>query len=174
MEDVFLEKTLHRTMSNDMADKQRQEFVKELDSDPNYIAGIPEHDFTASANHAGYGAMGYDDHTYHSDPFAHAQAFEYDQSEYYAHPAHGNYPPPSAGHVDFPSHPVIDYPTQDTEAGYADLQRDNSDGSNHRPMSGGYTDRVSPGDFPSADQYIGRPTGGSDGPYAQAAQYRGY
>ena len=161
MEDVFLEKTHHRTASNASADRQRQQFVKELEADPNYVAGVPEHDFTASANHAGYGA--YDEtytDTYNNDPFARAEAYEYDQDDYYhGQNAQQGYAP-SAGHVEFPSHGMHaqDYPTQDQpEEGYANLQRGNSNGSDHAR-------HAVPTAFPSADTYLGRPTGGNEGP----------
>ncbi len=129
--------------------------------------------------------MEYDNGMYNSDPFAHAQAFEYDDSNYYSDPSQQplstvHYPPPSAGHVNFPNHPVQDYPTQDD--GYADLQRGNSNGSDHRRperLSGsgsgsghghgygggqGGQAQVYPDEFPSAESYLGRPTGGTDGP----------
>jgi len=51
-----------------------------------------------------------------------------------------------------------DYPTQDQpQEGYADLQRGNSNGSDHAR-------RAQPTAFPSPDNYLGRPTGGADGP----------
>lgn len=114
--------------------------------DPNQVAGIAEHDFTAGAvNAAGHGA--YNNHnqeTYNQDPYAHAEQYEYDNS-YHQHA----YPP---------NH---EYPTQDAPIGdgYADLQRGNSlgSGSGH-----GHAQRYDT--FPSPENYLGRPTGGADGP----------
>jgi hypothetical protein len=150
-----------------MADRQRQQFVKELEADPNYVAGIPDHDFTAgtTVNNAGYGAA-YNDEMYNHDPFAHAQAYEYDESNTYYAPQHGHAYPPAgvAGHGEYAAH-TTDYPTQDTEHGYTNLQRGNSNGSDHAPHTvQQQQQQVYPSDFPSADQYLGRPTGGADGP----------
>lgn len=168
-----LEKTLQRTASNASADRQRQQFVKELETDPNYVAGVPDHDFTAGAaqNNAGYGA--YDD-GYNNDPFARAQMYEYDQNAYYQDDPHA-YPPAAGQHVDYGHAAQHDYPTQDQpQEGYADLQRGNSNGSDHARSAAGHAGPQQYTDFPSPDNYIGRPTGGIDGPYAQAAQYRSY
>ena len=132
-----LEKTLHRTTSNSSADRQRRQFVSELE-DPNQVAGIPEHDFTAGA--AGHGAYSF----YDQDPYSHAEQYDYD-------------------HVYEAYHPNDEYPSQDepVDDGYADLQRGNSLGGHSGQEHGIQTvqDR-----FPSPDDYIGRPTGSSDGP----------
>jgi len=167
-----LEKTLHRSASNASADRQRQQFVQELEAEPNYVAGVPDHDFTAGVahNHAGYGA--YDD-AYNADPFARAQMYEYDQNAYYQDDPHA-YPPAAGQHVDY-GHVAHDYPTQDQPAeGYANLQRGNSNGSDHARSAGGHGPQQAYTDFPSPENYLGRPTGSVDGPYAQAAQYRAF
>lgn len=151
--DDFLEKTLHRTESHTTADRQRQQFMSELE-DPNHIAGIPEHDFTAGAvNAAGHGAY----NNYDLDPYTRAEEYEYD-------PSYNQYP-----YTPSREHSTQEAPHND---GYADLQRGNSlgSGSGHG-HSQPYPIQEA---FPSPDNYLGRPTGGSDGPYAQAAQYRGY
>ncbi|ORY25654.1 hypothetical protein BCR39DRAFT_543659 [Naematelia encephala] len=159
LNDDFLEKTLQRTTSNSSAQMQRQQFVSELE-----VPGVPEHDFTAGAiNAAGHGAYAQD--TYHQDPFAHAEQYDYDASYYHQADPHA-YPP--AAHLN-------DYPTQDESIidGYADLQRGNSvgSGSGHGHHTMAYPSENA---FPDPSNYLGRPTGGADGPYAQAAQYRGY
>ena len=106
--------------------------------DPNQVAGIPEHDFTAGA--AGHGAY----NIYNQDPYTHAEQYDYDQV-YEAYQPQDEYPSP-------------DDPIDD---GYADLQRGNSLGSRS-----GHGHGIQPiGDrFPSPEDYLGRPTGSSDGP----------
>lgn len=161
--------------------------AEEFDSAPGLTAGIPDHDFTArpSTNYgmagAGAGAAG----MYNSDPFAHTQQYDYAS---YGEAEHG-YPPQT---YDQYGHPVVnqsfDRPTQDQEyisdtvagagaggQGYTDLQRGNSDGSAHQ--HGHASQRVmsptathSPAQayddmtFPESGNYLGRPTGGADGP----------
>ncbi|RSH91024.1 hypothetical protein EHS25_010200 [Saitozyma podzolica] len=204
VDDDFLEKTLHRSTSNSSVDRQRQQYATELD-DPNHVAGIPEHDFTAGPAHGAYaeGAVG---ETYNQDPYYHAQAYEYEQG--YNNHSHA-YPPTGAyDHTAYPaqaedgaavphqygesyggSYAANEYPNQDqpVQDGYADLHRGNSGGSGghgHEYGQGGSAHghaamsmpqpQVYPDEFPSPDTYLGRPTGGNEGPYAQAAQYRGY
>jgi hypothetical protein len=137
---LSLEKTHHRSSSNSSAAMQRDEFVAELDN--KHVAGIPDHDFTAGSGMAGQGI--YQD--YNSDPYAHAEAYEYDPTYPYDQPGY-------------------DQPTQDTGAGagYAELQRGNSigSGSGH---GHGQQYAVEQFTMPMPDQYLGRPTGGSDGP----------
>jgi hypothetical protein len=107
---------------------------------------------------------------YNADPYAHAEAYDYDaQYQYQQQPTQQQqqhqYPPVSYNHGD--------YPTQDEPIGgaqgYADLQRGNSVGSGSGHGHGhshslAVGQAVYPGDFPNADNYLGRPTGGSDGP----------
>ena len=157
-DDDFIEKTLYRTASTASADRQRQQFVKELETDPNYIAGIPEHDFTAAPNHSAYGT--YDD-MYTNDPFAHAQSYHYNE------------------HIAYPPTAHVDYPTQDTD-GYADLQRGNSVGSGsghgHDTAHAYGAPAPTTGAYYPPDEYMGQPTAGHavEGPYAQAATFRAY
>lgn len=75
----------------------------------------------------------------------------------------------------------------DQGQGYTDLKRGDSVGAYSHPTSAGYGqghEQYPPqqphsqqgqgeyGDFPESGNYLGRPTGGAEGPYAQAAQYR--
>jgi hypothetical protein len=189
-----LEKTLHRSTSNSSVDRQRQQYATELD-DPNHVAGIPEHDFTAGPAHGAYaeGAVG---DTYNQDPYYHAQAYEYEHG--YNNHTHA-YPPTGAyDHTAYPaqaedgaavphqygdsyggSYVTNEYPNQDqpVQDGYADLHRGNSGGSGghgHEYGQGGSAHghaamsmpqpQVYPDEFPSPDTYLGRPTGGNDGP----------
>jgi hypothetical protein len=121
---------------------QRQEFVAELDS--KHVEGVPDHDFTAGGNMAGQGI--YDN--YHQDPYAHAEAYEYDAAYQYDDSsrvmATGGY----------------EQPTQDT-SGYTDLQRGNSIGSG---SGHGHAYPVEQFQMPDSSHYLGRPTGGADGP----------
>ncbi|WVF69137.1 hypothetical protein IAT40_003911 [Kwoniella sp. CBS 6097] len=187
MDDDFFEKTLQRTASNSSASRQRQELVAELD-DPSHVPGVPPHDFTAGS--AGVGAgVGAGYNMYNADPYAYAEQYEYDQT-YQQHPHHGQgqydhqYPPSAhtqdpQGYATYNGAPTQDQPLNE---GYADLQRGGSigSGSGHGHGHGqavSHDQGVYPGEltFPTADQYgLGRPTGGAEGPYAQAAQYRGY
>ncbi|WWD04993.1 hypothetical protein V865_003064 [Kwoniella europaea PYCC6329] len=183
MNDDFFEKTLQRTASNSSASRQRRELVAELD-DPNHVPGVPPHDFTAGTAGVGAYAM------YNQDPYAHAEQYDYEAAyDQQGQPQHGydqyQYPPQAVtqdhqGYATYQGAP----PTQD-DAGYADLQRGNSigSGSGHghghvQAMHQHDQQGVYPGElsFPNASEYgaLGRPTGGADGPYAQAAQYRGY
>nr|XP_019012875.1 uncharacterized protein I206_02371 [Kwoniella pini CBS 10737]OCF51656.1 hypothetical protein I206_02371 [Kwoniella pini CBS 10737] len=179
MNDDFFEKTLQRSASNSSASRQRRELVAELD-DPNNVAGVPQHDFTAGT--AGVGA-GYA--IYNQDPYAHAEQYDYEAAYQHQQPLQGydqhQYPPQvmTQDHQGYAGYQGA--PTQDD--GYADLQRGNSigSGSGHghqqQYQHGQDHQQVYPGElqFPSADQYgLGRPTGGAEGPYAQAATYRGY
>ncbi|WVQ96639.1 hypothetical protein IAU59_003744 [Kwoniella sp. CBS 9459] len=183
IDDDFFEKTLQRTASNSSASRQRQELVAELD-DPNHVPGVPPHDFTAGT--AGIGAgVGAGYNMYNADPYAHAEQYEYDQSYQHPHQQYDHQYPPSAytqdpqGYATYTGAPTQDQPLTD---GYADLQRGGSigSGSGHGHGHGqavSHDQGVYPGEltFPTADQYgLGRPTGGAEGPYAQAAQYRGY
>jgi len=125
---------------------QRQEFISELDS--KHVDGVPDHDFTAG-NMAGQGA--YED--YHQDPYASAEAYEYDAAYQY--------------HDDVTQHHDAGYdqPTQDTGAGYTDLHRGNSIGSGSGHGHGPVQPQYPVEQFPMPDHYLGRPTGGADGPY---------
>ncbi|ORX37320.1 hypothetical protein BD324DRAFT_650920 [Kockovaella imperatae] len=163
--DDFLEKTLHRSASSSSLDRQRQQFIADLDRDgPDYVEGVPQHDFTAGAS-----GMQYDSNMYNHDPFAHSAAYDYDTSYY--HQAHQPIAPlPPAAVAEYGSH---DYPTQDPGEGYSDLHRGNSGsshGSHHGSQGSGRQQAVRPSDFPTPGQYLGRPTEG-DGPYAQASYY---
>jgi hypothetical protein len=100
---------------------------------------------------------------YNSDPYAHAEAFDYDAQYRYdqsqmQHQQQHQYPPNG------------DYPTQDEgNGGYTDLQRGHSigSGSGHGHGHAGVSQsqhQVYPGEFPMTENYLGRPTGGSDGP----------
>jgi hypothetical protein len=140
------EKTHHRSSSNSSAAMQRDEFVAELDN--KHVAGIPDHDFTAGSGMAGQGIYhdeyqhgngNGNDNGYNADPYAHAEEYEYD-----------------------PTYPY-DRPTQDTAAGYAELQRGNSIGSGSGHGHGAQYP-VEQFTMPMPDQYLGRPTGGADGP----------
>lgn len=174
-----LEKTLHRTPSHSAAARQRQEFISELDASNNdsLTAGIPAHDFTAPGpmHNGAYGAPAYDADTYNHDPFAHAQAYDYEQG-YYGQQQHvQQYDPSYGGNQDYPTQDRTS-PVQDE--GYADLQRGNSVGSGsghshheHRSQDHQvYHEHVSqdhqvyPSEFPNPNSYLGRPTGGMDGP----------
>lgn len=192
-DDDYFEKAHSRHGSSDSAERHRKALVaEEFDGPANLVPGVPEHDFTAGPGYATTGGAGAGGAygMYNSDPFAHTQSYDYDQT--YAHSHNHGYPPHSYDQYGNPiytgttSPPVggYDYPTQDGQehaggAGYADLQRGNSTGSGghahghvHSPIATaqtGYND-----DFPESGQYLGRPTGGADGPYAQAAQYRTY
>ncbi|WRT67899.1 uncharacterized protein IL334_004873 [Kwoniella shivajii] len=191
MNDDFFEKTLQRTASNSSASRQRRELVAELD-DPHAVPGVPPHDFTAGT--AGVGAgVGAGYAMYNQDPYSHAEQYDYETAydQHQQHPQgdiydqHQHQYPPSAytqdpqGYAGYVGAPTQDQPIND---GYADLQRGNSIGSGsghgHGHVQALHHDQqVYPGElsFPSADQYgLGRPTGGAEGPYAQAAQYRGY
>ncbi|WVR06462.1 hypothetical protein IAU60_003493 [Kwoniella sp. DSM 27419] len=192
MDDDFFEKTLQRTASNSSATRQRQELVAELDN-PSNVAGVPPHDFTAGAAGVGAGAAAYG--AYEADPYAHAEQYDYDQT-YQQHPhghgydQHAHQYPPLAHGQDAQGYAGYDGAPQDQplNEGYADLQRGGSIGSGSGHGHGythvqqgqgqGHEQTVYPGEltFPNANQYgaLGRPTGGAEGPYAQAAQYRGY
>ena len=140
-----MEKSHHRSSSNSSAAMQRNEFIAELDS--KHVDGVPDHDFTAGSNMAGHGV--YDN--YHQDPYASAEAYEYDAAYQYDDAARGGY----------------DQPTQDTGAGYTDLQRGNSIGSGSGHGHGHAVqypvEQYSVEQFPMPDHYLGRPTGGPDG-----------
>lgn len=178
LDDDFLEKTLHRSNSTSSAAGQRQQFVSELDH-PNMLAGIPDHDFTAGPGQMQGDNAVYDVDQYNRDPYGHQQQYEYDNYGY--QPQQGQYDhqqqhvyPPGAGH-EYAAH---DYPTQDEPAGagYADVQRDHSTGgSGHgHGYDHGYPAYEEPqgqahqvqatSAFPDPVSYLGRPTGGSDGP----------
>jgi hypothetical protein len=196
-----LEKTHHRSMSNSSAALQRRDLVDELEKAP-YVPGIPDHDFTAGPGMAGHGAgsqghghgngYDYDDNTYNHDPFAHAEAYEYDPLGDYSQ--HGQSAAAQPQYVDpeYQYQPqqqqqqylyegrYTDHPTQDTAEGYADLHRSHSVGSGghggsasghghvmvqpHRYSGGAEQFPIEGTGFPVAEQYLGRPTGGSDGP----------
>jgi hypothetical protein len=130
---------------------------------------------------------------YNQDPYYHSDAYEYDQA-YGQHQHSHAYPPTGAyDQAAYPQHDdgydhahAHEYPSQDQPAqdGYADLQRGNSIGSgsghgheyaqNAAPAHGhdgsahGHGmvphQQVYPNGFPSPEDYIGRPTGGNDGP----------
>lgn len=165
--DDFLEKTLHRSASNASADRQRQQFVADLDHENNLTAGVPEHDFTAGSGHA---AAGYPVYDQYGNPHpAH--------DGYYANDGYGGYPPEAA--TGYPPQPGTaanynyEYPSQDQQAhGYADVQRGSSPPHVQQhavspPGQAGWSDPLATSDF----QLSGRPTAG-EGPYAQAATYR--
>ncbi|RXK37713.1 hypothetical protein M231_05046 [Tremella mesenterica] len=157
--DDFFEKTLQRTASHSSADRQRQQFVSELDQ-PHLVDGVPEHDFTAGAvNGAGHGAA-YD--AYEQDPYAHAEQYDYDAAYQHQPPQH---------EYAYDAHHGYEYPTQDQatavdNAGYADLQRGPSvgSGSGHgHEMATAQMSFPEP-HVPGRSYGLGRPTGGSDGP----------
>jgi hypothetical protein len=164
--------------------------AEEFDSAPGLTAGIPEHDFTAgsvygmagagagaAATGAGAGTYG----MYNSDPFAHTNAYDYPpqgQGQAYGGEGEHGYPPqtydqyghPVAGHYDQPTQEQAYEHDHAQAQGYADLQRGNSDGSVHQhshtqrvtsPTANVYHDDMT---FPESGQYLGRPTGGADGP----------
>lgn len=141
-----MEKSHHRSSSNSSAAMQREEFVAELDS--KHVDGVPDHDFTAGGNMAGQGA--YED--YHQDPYASAEAYEYDAAYHY-------------DDVAVAQNHQYDQPTQDTGAGYTDLQRGNSIGSGSGHGHGQHQASYPVEQFPMPDHYLGRPTGGAEGPY---------
>jgi hypothetical protein len=181
--DLFsFEKSHNRSASASSAERHRKALMaEEFESGgPNLTAGVPEHDFTAVSAYgmagagAGVGAAG----MYNADPYAHEQQYDYQN---YGEAEHG-YPPQT---YDPYGHPIAaqqyELPTQDQEyagEGYADLQRGNSDGSAHQhshtqqrvtsptaalhsPVQQVYHDDMS---FPESGNYLGRPTGGADGP----------
>ena len=140
-------------MKRESLDRQRQQFVADLDrTEPDYVEGVPQHDFTAVGAHGGYASD-----VYNCDPFAHAANYDCDTSYY-----HGSEP---AAHGYTSDYPTQDQPTQEYSEGYADLHRGNS-GSSHGSHGNHYQEdsTVRPSDFPTPDQYIGRPTHGGDGP----------
>jgi hypothetical protein len=109
--------------------------------------------------------------TYNADPYTHAEAFDYDAQYQYdqAQTQQHQYPPVTGmGRGD--------YATQEESIvdGYADLHRGNSVGSGsghghdygygHGSGMAQQQQHVYPGEFPMAENYLGRPTGGSDGP----------
>lgn len=173
------EKSHNRSASASSAERHRKALMaEEFESGPALTAGIPDHDFTATSVYgmagAGAGAAG----MYNSDPFAHSNGYDY--GSYGDNNAGGGgehgYPPQT---YDSYGHPVAaqayELPTQDQEyahgqggGGYADLQRGNSDGSAHQhshtqhsPAQQNYHADM---DFPESGAYLGRPTGGADGP----------
>lgn len=164
------EKTLERTTSQTSANRQRQELVAQLDDDPNRVAGVPEHDFTAGA---GVGAYGY-----HHDQYA-GEQYEYDQYNAGYDNAYEHAYPPHPSHAmqhgyEYGQDGVLQQPatavTTDSE-GYAELQRGPSIGSGsghgHGQVPVMNDAGVHPGElqFPVADTYgLGRPTHGADGP----------
>jgi len=84
MGDDFIEKTLQRSASVTSADRQRQQFVADLDHDGTHAhnnsltAGIPDHDFTAGAAGAGtYHHNQYDPDPYESDPYARSSPYDF-------------------------------------------------------------------------------------------------
>ncbi|KAL7423022.1 hypothetical protein Q5752_002321 [Cryptotrichosporon argae] len=196
--DDFLEKTLQRTASNASADRQRQQLVAELDS--SLVAGVPEHDFTAGGEQPyayndqyayqeqyeyqgehGYEAGGYPpaagDANYNYDHPTQDEGYRYEDAAHSAHgpsaSAHGHeqaMPEPNeyqpAAHAAY-ADPGYGEPQQYTQplspGGYADVRRD-----------GGNSGSFMAETFPASDFELGRPTGGAEGPYAQAATYRGY
>lgn len=147
-----MEKSHHRSSSNSSAAMQREEFVAELDS--KHVDGVPDHDFTAGGNMAGQGA--YED--YHQDPYASAEAYEYDAAYHY-------------DDVAVAQNHQYDQPTQDTGAGYTDLQRGNSIGSGSGHGHGHHQASYPVEQFPMPDHYLGRPTGGAEGPYVTPRIY---
>ena len=187
-----LEKRLQRSASNASADRQRQALVAELDHSPhgnaNYVAGVPEHDFTAGAGvgyagGAGVGAGG---------GYGAYQSQAYD--DYYASQQQGGnvhgYPPLPHDHAHGYAHAHAqdgyDYPGQDGQdaygqqqgaisagAGYTDLKRGDSVGAYSHPSTAGYAaapqqyqqqHQQEYADFPESGNYLGRPTGGAEGP----------
>jgi hypothetical protein len=170
------EKSHNRSASASSAERHRKALMaEEFETGPALTAGIPEHDFTATSAYgmagAGAGVAG----MYNSDPFAHSSGYEY--GTYPDGTAEHGYPPQTGGYY---GHSVAaqayELPTQDQDygngqggGGYADLQRGNSDGSAHQhshtqpqhsPVQNYHADM----DFPESGAYLGRPTGGADGP----------
>lgn len=178
MDDDFFEKTLQRTTSQSSANRQRQELVAQLDDDPNHVAGIPAHDFTAGA---GVGAYGYQHDQYAGEQYEYDQyGGGYDNTYEHAYPplpSHAMQHGYEYGQDDVLQQPATAV-TTDSE-GYAELQRGPSIGSGSGHGHGQaplISDTgVYPGElqFPVADTYgLGRPTHVTDGPYAQAANFR--
>ncbi|ADV21938.1 hypothetical protein I305_01979 [Cryptococcus gattii E566] len=178
MDDDFFEKTLQRTTSQSSANRQRQELVAQLDDDPNHVAGVPEHDFTASA---GVGAYGYQHDQYAGEQYEYDQyGGGYDNTYEHAYPplpSHAMQHGYEYGQDDVLQQPATAV-TTDSE-GYAELQRGPSIGSGsghgHGQAPLMSDTGVYPGElqFPVADTYgLGRPSHVADGPYAQAANFR--
>lgn len=169
-DDDFLEKTLQRSASVTSADRQRQQFVADLEKDNSLTAGIPEHDFTAGHSQAAYNQ--YDPDPYEYDPYARAQPYDFSQPrtdqevDYPAmpEPTHNTYPPtattPPAGTY-YPDYPTQDHHSDET---YSPVQRGPS--INHYPPK--VVDPLAMSDFSVG----GRPSAGRDSPYAQAAAFR--
>lgn len=144
--------------------------MAQLDDDPNHVAGIPEHDFTAGA---GVGAYGYQ-----HDQYA-GEQYEYDQYGGGYDNAYEHAYPPLPSHAmqhgyEYDQDHVLQQPatavTTDSE-GYAELQRGPSIGSGsghgHGQAPLMSDTGVYPGElqFPVADTYgLGRPTHVTDGP----------
>lgn len=189
MGDDFFEKTMARDAD---AERQRQQFVTELDKDATLVGDL-QHDFTAGP---ATGTYGYQPDPYGgpggADPYARTDGYDFSAPR-----NDWDYPQvPDAAATGYPPQPGVgagvgayyagDYPTQDTADhagsygdhhsnqghGYADLQRGPSVGHS---ASG----HVQPQEFNplgGSDFAIsGRPTDSSAGPaspYAQAATYR--
>lgn len=190
MHDDFIEKTLQRSASVTSADRQRQEFVADLEHDHNSLThGIPEHDFTAgtAAGAVTYGH--YDPDPYEHDPYSRSPgAYDFSNPtggdyDYPAAPeaAAAGYPSQHQQHLEQQQYYSQDYPTQDSghhghDDGYANLQRGpsvNAGDFSAPPVSSRPFDPLAGSDF--AVGAGGRPTGGqhgAEGPYAQAATYR--
>ena len=122
------------------ADRQRQQFVSELDAVPGYppvVSGVPQHDFTAGDGYAEMHrgpALAPGQYYDQPSPDAYEQTREYDYSQ-----GHAQYPPQPYDHSHQQyGHPQAQGPYQD-DYDYAapGLQREPS---------------------------LGRPTGGHDGP----------
>lgn len=166
MGDDFFEKTMARDAD---AERQRQQFVTELDKDATLVSDI-QHDFTAGPAAGAYGYQGYA-----ADPYGHNDFSQPRQDWDYAHGDAAGYPPqPNAGY--YPDYPTQDSPAQvgsydnSNHGHYADLQRGPSVGGEHAPHQPPF-DPLGGSDF----SVSGRPTDSSAGaasPYAQAATYR--
>lgn len=158
------------------------------------MAGVPEHDFTAGAGYAGAGAGGgygmyqsqaYDDY-YSSQmqgggdvhgypPMPHGQAYGAGgQYEGYEYPSQDGQ---EYGHAHAQGH--AQGQGQGQGQGYTDLKRGDSVGaySHPAPSSAGYAYAQAPpqqqqlqqqqqeyAEFPESGNYLGRPTGGAEGP----------
>lgn len=178
MGDDFFEKTMARDAD---AERQRQQFVTELDKDATLVGDL-QHDFTAGPATAG--AYGYQADPYGAaDPYARPNDYDFSSPRQDWDYAHGDagatgYPPQAGAYYS------SEYPTQDSPPhigsyensshghGYADLQRGPSVGADHAPAQ--MQEPFNPlggSDF----SVSGRPTDSSAGaasPYAQAATYR--
>ena len=188
MPDPFLEKTRNRFSNSSVssADRQRRQFVSELDAaeqekyayetQPNYLHGVPSHDFTAPVSGGGVA----------SSHYASGGPADYDP---YGYPPHGG----AAQQHDYSAH------ADETVGGngYADLRRGPSTvGTNFAGMGAGpgglAAASAAPPVPPMPHQHaaemgydhqetlysdnpsnLGRPTQG-EGPYFAASQSRRY